>query len=103
MIEPINKITCDWCGKYELSTTSAIPKEFFLVTISHSPADRELFDGSETPEVEKFLLCTACRNSVESVKNLRMKERRENKASQFPNLNWSSLESNHLVRERVCA
>lgn len=103
MIEPINKVTCDWCGKFELTNTNAIPKEFFLVRISHSSGETELFDGAEVPEVENFLLCTACRNSVESVKNLRMKERRENKASQTTSLHWPATESNHFVRDRVCA
>jgi hypothetical protein len=100
MIEPINKITCDWCGKFELSTTTAISKEFFLVSVRHAPTDKELLD--EAPEVEKFLLCTACRNSVESVRNLRMKERRQNKASQATNMNWSTIEPNYSVGGRVC-
>jgi hypothetical protein len=102
MIEPINKITCDWCGKFELSTTTTISKEFFLVSMRHASADKELEAVMESPEVEKFLLCTACRNAVESVKNLRMKERRQNKASQVANMNWSTIEPNYSVTDRVC-
>jgi hypothetical protein len=102
MIEPIHKITCDWCGKFEFSVTNTIPKEFFLVSIKHAPAEKELFDGVEAPEVEQVLLCTACRNAIESVKSLRMKERRENKATQNA-LNWSTVEAHYALRERVCA
>jgi len=103
MIEPINKITCDWCGKFELSATAVIPKEFFLVTIKHAPADKELLAEIEAPELEKILLCTACRNAIQSVKNLRMKERRENKASQVANFNSSKVEQHYSARERACA
>jgi len=103
MIEPINKITCDWCGKFELSANSVIPKEFFLVTIKHTPAEKEQSTGVEPPEVEKVLLCTACRNAIESVKNLRMKERRENKHSQFADMNWSTVDSRFSLRDKACA
>ncbi len=103
MIEPINKVTCDWCGKFELTVTNTIPKEFSLVTITRAPVEKELFGENEAPQCEKILLCTACRNAIESVKNLRMKERRENKATQVFNMNWPTAESNHSVRDRVCA
>lgn len=101
MIEPINKITCDWCGKFELSATSTISKEFFLVSIRHAPADKEPLTLIETPEVEKVLLCTACWNAIQSVKSLRMKERRENKASQVATMNWCTVEPSYPIRERV--
>lgn len=103
MIEPINKITCDWCGKFELSATITMSKDFFLVSIRHALTDKELLTVIETPEVEKVLLCTACRNAIQSVKSLRMKERRENKASQVTKMNWSTVEPNYPVRDRVCA
>ena len=105
MIEPINKITCDWCGKFELSATTTIPKEFFLVSVHHAPTDtdKEQLTLIEAPEVEKVLLCTACWNAIQSAKSLRMKERRENKAFQVTTMNWSTVEPNYPVRERVCA
>jgi hypothetical protein len=86
-----------------LSATTTISKEFYLVTIRHAPPEKELLSVIESPEVEKVLLCTACRNAVESVKNLRMKERRENKASQVACPNWPAMEPNYSFRERVCA
>ncbi|RJP14868.1 MAG: hypothetical protein C4520_20985 [Candidatus Abyssobacteria bacterium SURF_5] len=103
MIEPINKITCDWCGKFEFSTTTAIPKEFFLVTIKRAPAEKEFPGEGETPEVEQVLLCTACRNAILSARSLRMKERRENKHSQAATLNWPTVEPHYSVKEQVCA
>ena len=101
MIEPINKVTCDWCGKYELTSTNTISKEFFLVSIKHAPAQKELSCDIDSPDVERVLLCTACRNALESVKNLRKKERRENKSSQFPSCNWAPLAPQN--GDRVCA
>ena len=103
MIEPLNKITCDWCGKFHLTTASTLPKDFFLLSIRRAPTDRELSQGMEAHEVEKVVLCTACRNAIQSVKDLRMKERRENKRSQFTHLNWSTVEPNYSVRAKACS
>lgn len=101
MIEPINKVTCDWCGKFELTSTNSISKEFFLVSIRHAPPEKELSCEIESPEAEKVLLCTACRNAVESVKSLRKKERKEHKTSQFPISHWSQTAP--MNGDRVCA
>ncbi len=100
MIEPVNKITCDWCGKYELMATETLPKEFFVVTISGESGS----NGTEYPEVEKILICTACRNSIESVKNLRMKERREKKSSSpNGNLHWPApVERQYFGKRKAC-
>jgi hypothetical protein len=103
MIEPIHKITCDWCGKFELSATRTVPREFFLVSIGHAPSEDEPLRDVESPEVEEVLLCVACRNAIESVKNLRMKERRENNRSQLANFNWAIEEPQFSARDRACA
>jgi hypothetical protein len=89
MIEPLNKITCDWCGKFELITANTVPKEYFLLSIRNAPTEKEEKYSLETPDVEKALICTACVNSIQSVKNLRMKERSQNKRSQISNLKWA--------------
>jgi hypothetical protein len=103
MIEPIHKITCDWCGKFELSTSRTVPREFFLVSIGHAPSEDESLQEVESTAVEEVLLCTACRNAIESVKNLRMKERRENNRSQLANFAWSAEEPRYSARDRACA
>ena len=89
MIEPLNKITCDWCGRFELITANTVPREYFLLKIRNAPTEKEVKYGTETPAVENALICAACLNSVQSVKNLRMKERSKNKCSQSARLKWA--------------
>ncbi|RJP14865.1 MAG: hypothetical protein C4520_20970 [Candidatus Abyssobacteria bacterium SURF_5] len=103
MIEPINKITCDWCGKFELTAACTVPKEFFLLNLKNAPTEKEVLFGIGVQDVEKVLICTACRNAIESVKNLRMKERRENKCSQLSTVNWPPVEPPFSLKDRICA